>query len=117
MKTSKWIHTAIMAFTLTMAGCNKQGSVDTGTFQKTFASAESPVQSSADKVVASIKSADYSGALAELKNLANNAKLTPEQQQAIKDLMAQVQQYVAGAASQAAGAASNAMDAIPKLPK
>jgi hypothetical protein len=114
MKTSKWIHSAIMALTLAMSGCNKQSSVDTALFEKTFKSAEALVQTSADKVVAAIKSGDHSGALAELKTLANNAKLTPEQQQAIKDVMTQVEKLIADTASKAAGEAGKAVAEIPK---
>ena len=118
MKTSKWIHTAIMTVTLAMAGCGKQSSVDTASFEKSFKSAEAAVQTSADKVVTAIKSADYAGAMTELKSLASNAKLTPEQQQTIKDVMAQVEKLVADAASKVAGDASKAMKDIPKaLPK
>ena len=107
-----------MAMTLSMAGCGKQGSVDTGSLEKSFKSAEAAVQTSADKAVAAVKSADYSGALAELKTLASNAKLTPEQQQAIKDVMAQVEKAVADAASKATGEGDKAMKDIPKaLPK
>ena len=116
--TSKWIHSTIMALTLAMSGCSKQGSVDTALFEKRFKSSEAAVQTGADKVMAAIKSADYPGALAELKSLANNAKLTPEQQQAIKDVMAQVEKLIADAAGQAAGEASQAVKDIPKtLPK
>ena len=114
MKTSKWIHTAIMTMTLAMASCGKQSSVDTALFEKSFKSAEAAVQTSADKVVTAIKSADYSGAMAELKTLASNAKLTPEQQQTIKDVMAQVEKLVADAASKAAGEVSKAMPDVPK---
>jgi hypothetical protein len=118
MKTSKWIHTAIMAVTLAMAGCGKQSSVDTASFEKSFKTAEAAVQTSADKVVTAIKSADYSGAMAELKTLASNAKLTPEQQQTIKDVMAQVEKLVADAANKVADEASKAVKDIPKtLPK
>ncbi len=118
MKTSRWIHTAIMTLTLAMAGCNKQNSVDTSAFERTFKSAEATTQTTADKVVTAIKSADYSGALAELKTLASNAKLTPEQQQAVKDVMAQVEKAIADAAGKASGEASNAMNEMPKaLPK
>src|ERR1035441_9939401 len=88
MKTTKWIHTAIMTVTLAMAGCGKQSSVDTASFERSFKTAEAGVQNSADKVVTAIKSVDYTGAMAELKTLAGNAKLTPEQQQSIKDVMA-----------------------------
>ena len=118
MKTSKWIHTAIMTLSLAMAGCGKQSSVDTASFERSFKSAEAHVQTSADKVVTAIKSADYSGAMTELKALASNVKLTPEQQQTIKDVMAQIEKSVADAASKAAGEAGQAAKDIPKtLPK
>ena len=118
MKTSKWIHTAIMTLTLAMAGCGKQSSVDTAAFEKNFKTAEAAVQTSADKVVTAIKSADYSGAMTELKTLAGNAKLTPEQQQSIKDVMAQVEKAISDAAQKATGDASKAVQDIPKaLPK
>jgi prophage DNA circulation protein len=118
MKTSRWIHTAIMTVTLAMAGCGKQGGIDTGSLQRSFKSAEAAMQTSADKAIAAIKSADYSGALAELKTLASNAKLTPEQQQTIKDVMAQVEQAISDAANKAADAANKAMKDVPKaLPK
>jgi hypothetical protein len=118
MKTSKWIHTAIMTVTLAMAGCGKQSSVDTAAFEKNFKTAEAAVQTGADKVVTAIKSADYSGAMTELKTLASNAKLTPEQQQSIKDVMAQVEKLIADTANKVAGEASKAMKDMPKaLPK
>jgi hypothetical protein len=122
MKTSRWIHTAIhtaiMTVTLAMAGCGKQSSVDTASLEKSFKSAEAAVQTSADKAVAAIKSADYSGAMVELKSLASNAKLTPEQQQSIKDVMAQVEKLMADTANKAAGEAGQAMKDLPKtLPK
>jgi hypothetical protein len=107
-----------MALTLAMSGCNKQGGVDTALFEKSFKSAEATVQTSADKVVTAIKSSDYSGALAELKTLASNAKLTPDQQQVIKDLTTQVEKLIADAASKVAREAGNAIKDVPKaLPK
>ena len=118
MMTSKWIHSTIMALTLAMSGCSKQSSVDTALFEKSFKSAEATVQPSADKIITAIKSADYSGALAELKTLANNAKLTPDQQQAIKDVVTQVEKLIADAASKVSGEASKAVQDVPKtLPK
>jgi hypothetical protein len=118
MKTTKWIHTAIMTVTLAMAGCGKQSSVDTASFERSFKTAEAGAQTSADKVVTAIKSADYTGAMAELKTLAGNAKLTPEQQQSIKDVMAQVEKLMADTANKAAGEAGKAMKDLPNtLPK
>jgi hypothetical protein len=118
MKASGWILTAVMAATLAMAGCTKEGSVDTAAFEKSFKTAEAAVQTSAEKVTTAIKAGDYSGAMAELKTLASNAKLTPEQQQTIKDVMAQVEKLVADAANKVAGEASKAVKDLPKtLPK
>ena len=118
MKTTRWIHSAIMALTLAMSGCSKHGGVDTASFERIFKAAEANVQTSADKVVSAVKAADYSGAMAELKTLASNTKLTPEQQQSIKDVMAQVEKLIADAANKTAGDASQAMKDMPKaLPK
>lgn len=118
MKTSGWILTVVMALTLATAGCTKQGSIDVASFEQQFKSAEAALQTSAEKITTAIKASDYSGALTELKTLANNAKLTPEQQQAIKDLMAQLQKFVTDATGKAVGDASKAVNELPKaLPK
>jgi hypothetical protein len=121
MKTSGWILTAVMAATLAMAGCTKQGTVDTAAFEQSFKSAEAVLQTSADKVATAVKAGDYSGALAELKTLASNAKLTPEQQQSVKDMMAQVEKLIADLAGKAAEAAGKAADdaskAVKDIPK
>ena len=114
MRMSGWIMTAVMAATLGLAGCAKQGSVDTSALESNFKSAEATVKASADKAIAAVKSADYSGAVAELKTLAGNAKLTPEQKQAITDTLAQVEKAIADAASKAAGEANKALKDVPK---
>ena len=101
-----------------IVGCNKQNSVDTAPIENSFQSAEPATKSAADNVVSSIKSGDYSGALTGLQTLAKDAKLTPEQQQAIKDVMAQVQQAISSAASNAADKANDAAKDLQKsLPK
>jgi len=117
MKAYKWVLTVAAVALLVLAGCSKSG-VDTAPLEKSFNSAEAAVKSSADKAVAAIKSADYSGALNELKTLASNAKLTPEQQQAVKDVLAQVEKAVADAAAKATEAAGKSLDDAKKaLPK
>jgi hypothetical protein len=106
-----------MALTLAMSGCSKQSSVDTALFEKSFKSAEATVHTSADKIITAIKSADYSGALAELKTLASNAKLTRVQQRAVQNVVAQVEKLIAVTVSKAAGEAGTAgKDSLKTLP-
>lgn len=114
MKTSRWIHSTIMALTLAMSGCGKQGGVDTASFERIFKAAEATVQTSADKVVTAIKSGNHSGALAELKTLANHAKLTPEQHQAVKDVMAQLEKLIVDPAANTARGAGKTVKDVPK---
>lgn len=104
----------VMVAALAIVGCKKEGSVDTSNMEKSSVSADAAEKSSAEKAVAAIKSADYSGALAELKTLREKAKLTPEQQQAVKDIMAQLQQLVADTANKAASNASKAAEDLQK---
>ena len=118
MKAFSYILTAVVAACLTMVSCSKSGSVDPAPIESNFKTADAATKSSADRVVSAIKSSDYSGALSELKTLAGKAKLTPEQQQAVKDVMAQVQKALTDAAGQAASGASKTADDLKKtLPK
>ena len=118
MRTYKWALTAIMAATFAIAGCSKKTSVDTSPMEKSFKSAEPAAQSASDKVVAAIKAEDYPGALTQLQTLAKNAKLTPEQQQAIKDVLAQVEKAIADNAAKGSAEAGKAVNDLQKsLPK
>ena len=118
MKIIRMFLMAAMAVTLALAGCSKSSSVDPAPIESSFKAADAATKSSADKVVSAIKSSDYSGALSELKALAGKAKLTPEQQQTVKDVMAQVQKALTDAAGQATSGASKAADDLKKtLPK
>ncbi len=80
---------------LALTGCNKpadQPTVDTAPLENSFKTADPATQSSAQRAIADIKSADYSSALARLKDMAGKAKLTPEQQQAINNTLSQIEQ-------------------------
>lgn len=118
MRISGWILAAVMATTLALVGCSKQSGVDASALETSFKSADATVKDSADKAIAAIKAADYPGAIVELKKLAENAKLTPEQQQAIKDMMAKVQGGIGEAAGKATEEAGKALKDVPAaLPK
>ena len=114
MKITRTILMAAMVATLAVAGCSKSSSVDTSKMETSFKSAEPATQTEADKAVATIKSADYAGALTHLQSLASKAKLTPEQKQAIQDVMSQVQKAMADAASKAVGEAGKAAEDLQK---
>ena len=118
MKRFAWLFSGLMIATLFFAGCGKKSGVDTGQLQSSFKSADSVTQSDVDKAVASIKDGNYSQAMSQLQALAKKAKLTPEQQQAIKDVIAKVQQQMTAMANTAAaGAQKSAGDLQKSLPK
>ena len=117
MKAMNWILTVMAAAALVLSGCKKSG-VDTAPLEKSFASAEPTAKSASDKAVAAIKASDYSGAMTELQKLAAQAKLTPEQQQAVKDVLAQVQKQLSDAATKVGKEAEKAGGELQKsLPK
>ncbi|HWH71196.1 MAG TPA: hypothetical protein VNT26_17550 [Candidatus Sulfotelmatobacter sp.] len=128
MKAYKWVLAALITASLVVVGCSKkessttlpgpQASVNTAPLEDSFKSAEPATQTSANKVVTAIKSGDYASALAELKTLASNAKLNPEQQQAVKDITVQVQQAVTQTATKAKEDVTKAVDDMKtSLPK
>jgi hypothetical protein len=117
MKAMNWILTVMAAAALVLCGC-KKSSVDTTPLEKNFASAEPTAKSASDRAVAAIKAGDYSGAMAELQKLAAQAKLTPEQQQAVKDVLAQVQKQLSDAATKVGKEAEKAAGELQKsIPK
>jgi len=118
MKRASILAALLAALSLGLTACNKDGSVDTSKVESTFSSAESPSKADVDKVVTAVKAGDYAGAVASLQKVASNAKLTPEQQTAVKDLLAQVEakakEALGKAGEQAADAAKKAQDAAGK---
>ncbi|MDB6123953.1 MAG: hypothetical protein JWQ71_2946 [Pedosphaera sp.] len=103
-----------MATLLVTAGCSKKSSVETAPLEKNFKSADSASKSVADKAVSEIKAENYGGALTELQKLGAQAKLTPEQQQAIKDVTAQIQQALVNAGKKAADDVSKSATDLQK---
>lgn len=122
MRATRAVLVMLMLAGLIAAGCNKNANstatVNTAPVENSFKSADPATQSSAQKAVSAVKAGDYSTALSELKTLASNTKLTPEQQQAVKDVMAQVQQALTKTASDIqSGASKAASDLKNSLPK
>ena len=104
---------------LGLTACSKsESSVDTSKVESSFESVPAADKGDLDKAITAIKSNDYATALASLKQVASNVKLTPEQQAAVKDLIAQVQAKLTAAGSQAVDTANKAASDLQKnLPK
>lgn len=105
---------------LVLSGCSKKEpeAVDTTKLEKSFKSAEPETKVTVDQVVNSIKAQDYGSATASLQKLAGQAKLTPEQQKAVSDVLADLQKKFAEAVDKAAEQGKKAIDdlkgALPK---
>ena len=115
MKAQNWVLCASLAVGVLLSGCGKSGDsgsaggtsgaapggssgataapsvkVDTSALETAFASAEAGTKSAVESAVSAIKSADYSTALTKLQGVLGSAKLTPEQESAVKSLIDQV---------------------------
>jgi len=114
VKHSAKIVGVALAVGIGLIGCSKRGGVDTGKLESSFQTAEQALKTEADKAVAAIKAGNYEQALAELQNLAKKAKLTAEQQQAIKDTIAAIEKLMTEMAEKAASDAEKAAGDIKK---
>jgi hypothetical protein len=90
---------------LGLAGCSKTSSdsgagpaLDTSKLQTAFAAVSSADKAEIEKAISAIKSGDYAAGVASLKAATATMKLTADQQQAIKDLLAQAQAKLGAAA-------------------
>lgn len=86
--------------------------VDTSEAERQFATAEPTVKSSFESAATAVRAGNYSEALAKLQQLASNAKLTEQQKQAIKDLLAQVQAKGSSLLKDTAAGATNAVNRV-----
>jgi hypothetical protein len=112
MKIQHFLLTVIAAAAFVVAGCSKSAdgtvSVDTSKLTAVFSTAEADAKTAVDSVATAVKNADYAGAMTQLKALGEKHKLTPEQQQEVKNLLGKVQKAAEDAASKAAGEAGKA---------
>lgn len=109
MKSIHFLGAALAAAALLVSGCNKDGSIDTSKVESSFSTADASSKGELDRVVQAVKAGDFAAATAPLQRLAANAKLTPEQQAAAKDLLVQIQEKVKEAAAAVGAEASDAL--------
>ena len=112
MKQVTGLLSALLLFSLAV-GCAKKG-VDTSQLQSSFRSADPAARSDVDNAVAALKDGKNSEALAYLNKVAAKAKLTAEQQQAVKDVINQITQQMQQAAAKAAGDTQKAATDLQK---
>lgn len=91
-----------------LSGCGERESVDTSRVEEAFASVQSAGQSAVQSAVAAVKAQDYRQAVTALQEALAEVKLTPEQKEALGDLMARTKAKVAEAAGNAGQAARDA---------
>jgi outer membrane protein assembly factor BamD (BamD/ComL family) len=111
MNKTLGILSIVLITSAALIGC---GGSPASRVESSFASAEPSLKDSAQKAVEAVKAGNYAGAAAQLQALAGNAKLTPAQQQAIKDLIADVQKQLQAKAAEAAESAKKAMGDLQK---
>ena len=120
MKKFTRIFVVTLSVSLAIVGCARKNHVSTAELQSSFKSSDPAMQSQVDKAVSAVKAGNYSEALTDLQALAKKAKLTPDQQQAIKDTIAAIQKQVSEMANKSAGDAQKAAGDVQKtlgLPK
>jgi hypothetical protein len=115
MKKLTWfVGSVVLGLALGLVGCGQKQAVETSALESSFKSAEPAAQTTVGKAVEAIKKADYPAALAELQKLAADAKLTPEQQTAVKDIIEQLKKLAAETLKQASEGANKAAGDLQK---
>ena len=105
---------ALVAAALAATSCGKKSEVNTSKLEKSFQTVESSVKSTVTEAVTAVKNADYAGALAKLQKAASDAELTPEQKEAIQDVVEQIKAAMAATVDKAAEGASKAASDLQK---
>lgn len=98
----------LMLLALFVSGCSRHHGVDTSRLADSFQSGDPTLKAEADNAIAAIKAGKLPEARAQLERLGRRAKLSAEQQQAIQDVIAQIQKQIEQAARKAAADAQKA---------
>ena len=96
------------------SGCNKSESIDTSRIEKSFESADSALKSAVEPCITALKDGNWSAAGTQLEKVLANAKITPEQKQAVTSVLEQIKAKLTEAAAKASDSAKNAGAEIQK---
>ena len=107
---------AVMIVAAAFVGCGKKG-IDTSKLEQSFQASEPAAKQNVQGVVQAVEKQDYASATASLQKLAGQTKLTPDQQEAIKDVLEQVKAKLAETVNKAAGEAQKMMTDLQKTIK
>jgi len=110
-----WMLVMALGVSLAIIGCGRKGRVSTSELRSSFKSAEPAMQTLVDKAVSAIKSNNYPEALSNLQTLAHKARLTPDQQEALKDTMAAIQVKTSSTTNKPAVEPQNQPDYLRKI--
>jgi hypothetical protein len=98
MRKLAWLGLVVFLF----AGCSRHHGIDTGNLSSCFKLSEPSLKTEADTAIKAIRDNKLPDALTELQKLAKRAKLSAEQQQAVQDVIVQIQTKLAADAKKAA---------------
>jgi hypothetical protein len=104
---------AVMILAAAFGGCGKKG-IDTSKLERSFQASEPTAKQNVQSVVQAVEKQDYAAATASLQKLATQAKLTPDQQEAIKEVLEQVKAKLTETLNKTAGDAQKMMTDLQK---
>ena len=114
MRRCLWLPVVVLLGAMAVTGCARKNAVNTSKLEKSFQSADQKNKEYCDQAVSAAKSNDYTGTLTALHKLAGRAKLSSEQQLAIKDAIVQVQKTMTDMAKKASDDAQKAANDLKK---
>ena len=116
VKGCSWLLIVVLLGAMAVMGCARKNKVNTSNLEQSFQSADPKNKGFCVQAVSAVKSNDYTSALAALHKLAGRAKLTSDQQLAIKDTIAQVDKVMIDTAKKANSDAQKAANNLKKSP-
>jgi hypothetical protein len=100
---------------LAIPGCGNKGRVSTSDLQSSFKAAEPAMQTLVNNAVAAVNSNNYPEALNDLQTLSHKARLTLDQEQALKDTIAAIQNKISSPTNKPAAEPQKLPSELQKL--